>query len=124
MMKKYVFLIKKATKNEVEIEANNKSEAFKKVIELMTENRENDIKNIDLDKEIIRFRLTKIIEENEDGKLETKPYKRDEELTEDERLEMIELASSLLPENIEPEVPEDDSDLDIQENNMDEEDKI
>lgn len=80
MMKKYVFLIKKATKNEVEIEANNKSEAFKKVIELMTENRENDIKNIDLDKEIIRFRLTKIIEENEDGKLETKPYKRDEEL--------------------------------------------
>lgn len=46
------------------------------------------------------------------------------ELTEDERLEMIELASSLLPENIEPEVPEDDSDLDIQENNMDEEDKI
>lgn len=79
-MKKYVFLIKKATKIDVEIEANNKSEAFKKVIELMTENREDDIKNIDLDKEIIRFRLTKIIEENEDGKLETKPYKRDEEL--------------------------------------------
>ena len=79
-MKKYVFLIKKATKIDVEIEANNKSEAFKKVIELMTENREDDMKNIDLDKEIIRFRLTKIIEENEDGKLETKPYKRDEEL--------------------------------------------
>ena len=79
-MKKYVFLIKKATKNEVEIEANNKNEAFKKVIELMTEDRENNVKDIDLDKEIIRFRLTKIIEENEDGKLETKPYKRDEEL--------------------------------------------
>ena len=79
-MKKYVFLIKKATKIDVEIEANNKSEACKKVIELMTENREDDMKNIDLDKEIIRFRLTKIIEENEDGKLETKPYKRDEEL--------------------------------------------
>ena len=42
--------------------------------------REKDVKDIDLDKEIIRFRLTKIIEENEDGKLETKPYKRDEEL--------------------------------------------
>ena len=79
-MKKYVFLIKRATKNEVEIEAKNKNEAVKKVIELMTENREDDVKNVDLDKEIIRFRLTKIIEENEDGKLETKPYKRDEEL--------------------------------------------
>ena len=79
-MKKYVFLIKRATKNEVEIEAKNKNDAFKKVIELMTENREKDVKDIDLDKEIIRFRLTKIIEENEDGKLETKPYKRDEEL--------------------------------------------
>lgn len=81
-MKKYVFLIKRATKNEVEIEAKNKNEAFKKVIELMTEDRENDVKNIDLDKEIIRFRLIKIIEKNEDGKLETKPYKRDEELVE------------------------------------------
>ena len=44
----------------------------------MTENREKDVNDADLDKEIIR--LTKIIEENEDGKLETKPYKRDEEL--------------------------------------------
>ena len=77
-MKKYVFLIKRATKNEVEIEAKNKNDAFKKVIELMTENREKDVNDADLDKEIIR--LTKIIEENEDGKLETKPYKRDEEL--------------------------------------------
>ena len=79
-MKKYVFLIKRATKNEVEIEAENKNEAFKKVMQFITEDGENNVNNIDSDKEIIRFRLTKIIEKNEDGKLETKPYKRDKEL--------------------------------------------
>ena len=80
-MKKYVFLIKRATKNEVEIEAENKNEAFKKVMQfIITEDGENNVNNIDIDKEIIRFRLTKIIEKNEDGKLETKPYKRDKEL--------------------------------------------
>ena len=35
-MKKYVFLIKRATKNEVEIEAENKNEAFKKVMQFIT----------------------------------------------------------------------------------------
>ena len=70
-MKKYVFLIKRATKNEVEIEAENKNEAFKKVMQFITEDGENNVNNIDIDKEIIRFRLTKIIEKNEDGKLET-----------------------------------------------------
>ena len=79
-MKKYVFLIKRATKNEVEIEAENKNEAFKKVMQFITEDGENNVNNIDIDKEIIRFRLTKIIEKNEDGKLETKPYKMDKEL--------------------------------------------
>ena len=79
-MKKYVFLIKRATKNEVEIEAENKNESFKKVMQFITEDGENNVNNIDIDKEIIRFRLTKIIEKNEDGKLETKPYKRDKEL--------------------------------------------
>lgn len=79
-MKKYVFLIKRATKNEVEIEAENKNESFKKVMQFITEDGENNVNNIDIDKEIIRFKLTKIIEKNEDGKLETKPYKRDKEL--------------------------------------------
>ena len=66
-MKKYVFLIKRATKNEVEIEAENKNESFKKVMQFITEDGENNVNNID-------------IEKNEDGKLETKPYKRDKEL--------------------------------------------
>ena len=79
-MKKYVFLIKRATKNEVEIEAENKNESFKKVMQFITEDGENNVNNIDIDKEIIRFKLTKIIEKNEDGKLETKQYKRDKEL--------------------------------------------
>lgn len=66
-MKKYVFLIKRATKNEVEIEAENKNEAFKKVMQFITEDGENNVNNIDIDKEIIRFRLTKIIEKMKMG---------------------------------------------------------
>ena len=81
-MKKYVFLIKRGIKNEIEVEADNKNEAFNKVVEMMIEERKNDSRNEELDKEIIRYKLVKIIEKNEYGKLETKPYKRDEELLE------------------------------------------
>jgi hypothetical protein len=81
-MKKYVFLIKRGIKNEIEVEADNKNEAFNKVVEMMIEERKNDSRNEELDKEIIRYKLVKIIEKNEYGKLETKPYKRDEELVE------------------------------------------
>ncbi len=81
-MKKYVFLIKRGIKNEVVVMADNKNEAFNKVVKMMTEERENDSRNEELDKEIIRYKLVKIIEKNEYGKLETKPYKRDEELVE------------------------------------------
>lgn len=81
-MKKYVFLIKRGIKNEIEVEADNKNEAFNKVVEMMMEERKNDSRNEELDKEIIRYKLVKIIEKNEYGKLETKPYKRDEELVE------------------------------------------
>ena len=49
---------------------------------MMIEERKNDSRNEELDKEIIRYKLVKIIEKNEYGKLETKPYKRDEELVE------------------------------------------
>ena len=58
-MKKYVFLIKRATKNEVEIEAENKNEAFKKVMQFITEDGENNVNNIDIDKEIISIPYTK-----------------------------------------------------------------
>ena len=81
-MKKYVFLIKRGIKNEVVVMADNKKEAFNKVVEMMIEERKNDSRNEELDKEIIRYKLVKIIEKNEYGKLETKPYKRDEELVE------------------------------------------
>ncbi len=81
-MKKYVFLIKRGIKNEVVVMADNKNEAFNKVVEMMIEERKNDSRNEELDKEIIRYKLVKIIEKNEYGKLETKPYKRDEELVE------------------------------------------
>ena len=81
-MKKYVFLIKRGIKNEVVVMADNKNEAFNKVVKMMIEERKNDSRNEELDKEIIRYKLVKIIEKNEYGKLETKPYKRDEELVE------------------------------------------
>ena len=78
-MKKYVFTIKKATKYGVEIEAENKNEAFKKIMNLATEDDEKNINNADIDKQIYRFKLKEIIEEN-DGKVERKEYKRDEDI--------------------------------------------
>ena len=62
-MKKYVFTIKKATKYGVEIEAENKNEAFKKIMNLATEDDEKNINNADIDKQIYRFKLKEIIEE-------------------------------------------------------------
>jgi hypothetical protein len=78
-MKKYIFLIKKAIKNEVEIDAENKNEAFKKLVNLVTEDEDKILQN-DPDKQIMRFKLKEIIEENDDGIEEKHQYKRDEEL--------------------------------------------
>ncbi|MBQ2937374.1 MAG: hypothetical protein IJE05_00585 [Clostridia bacterium] len=78
-MKKYVFTVKKATKYGVEIEAENKNEAFKKIMNLATEDDEKNINNADIDKQIYRFKLKEIIEEK-DGKIERKEYKRDEDI--------------------------------------------
>lgn len=78
-MKKYVFTIKKATKYGVEIEAKNKNEAFKKLMNLATKEDEKNINNADIDKQIYRFKLKEIIEEK-DGKVERKEYKRDEDI--------------------------------------------
>ena len=78
-MKKYVFTIKKATKYGVEIEAENKNEAFKKIMNLATKEDEKNINNADIDKQIYRFKLKEIIEEK-DGKIERKEYKRDEDI--------------------------------------------
>lgn len=78
-MKKYVFTVKKATKYGVEIEAENKNEAFKKIMNLATKEDEKNINNADIDKQIYRFKLKEIIEEK-DGKVERKEYKRDEDI--------------------------------------------
>lgn len=78
-MKKYIFIIKKATKHEVEVEAENKNEAFKKVMDLATKEDENYMNNVEIDKQICRFKLKETIEEN-DGKIERKEYKRDEDI--------------------------------------------
>ena len=92
-MKKYVFTIKKATKYGVEIEAENKNEAFKKIMNLATEDDEKNINNADIDKQIYRFKLKEIIEEK-DGKVERKDYKRDEDI-----LKIIEELDEDLPSN-------------------------
>lgn len=79
-MKKYVFLLKKATKSEVEIMAENKNEAFNNLMNLVTKEDEKLLNNIDPDKQILRVKLKEIIEENVDGKEQKNEYKRDEEL--------------------------------------------
>lgn len=79
-MKKYVFLLKRATKSEVEIVAENKNEAFNNLMNLVTKEDKELLKNIDPDKQILRVKLKEIIEENADGKEQKNEYKRDEEL--------------------------------------------
>lgn len=79
-MKKYVFLLKRATKSEVEIMAENKNEAFNNLMNLVTKEDEKLLNNIDPDKQILRVKLKEIIEENADGKEQKNEYKRDEEL--------------------------------------------
>lgn len=79
-MKKYVFLLKRATKSEVEIKAENKNEAFNNLMNLVAKEDERVFNNIDPDKQILRVKLKEIIEENADGKEQKNEYKRDEEL--------------------------------------------
>lgn len=79
-MKKYVFLLKKATRSEVEIEAENKDIAFKKLVKLVTEDEEKIMEENDVDKQILRIKLKAIIEENADGNLQKNEYKSDEDL--------------------------------------------
>ena len=79
-MKKYVFLLKRATKSEVEIMAENKNEAFNNLMNLVTKEDEKLLNNIDPDKQILRVKLKEIIEENADGKEQKNESKRDEDL--------------------------------------------
>ena len=79
-MKKYVFLLKRATKSEIEIKAENKNEAFNIFMNLVTNEDKKVFNEIDPDKQILRIKLKEIIEENADGIEEKNEYKRDEEL--------------------------------------------
>ncbi len=79
-MKKYVFLVKKAVKNEVEIEAENRKEAFKKLVKIFEENEEKVFKNSE-ETEIVRMRLERIID-TEKGKILDRLDFNDEELLE------------------------------------------
>lgn len=79
-MKKYIFLVKKATKSEVEIKAENKQEAFNNLMTLLTEKNPKILKEIDPDRQILRVKLKEIITENDNGIEEKNEYKRDEEL--------------------------------------------
>ena len=79
-MKKYVFLLKRATKSEIEIKAENKNEAFNIFMNLVTKEDKKVFNEIDPDKQILRIKLKEIIEENADGIEEKNEYKRDEEL--------------------------------------------
>ncbi len=79
-MKKYVFLLKRATKSEVEIKAENKNEAFNILMNLVTKEDKKVFNEIDPDKQILRIKLEEIIEENAEGIEEKNEYKRDEEL--------------------------------------------
>lgn len=79
-MKKYVFLLKKATKNEIEIIAENKNEAFNKLMNLVTKEDEKMLNSVDPDKQILRIKLKEIIEDGENGRKEKNEYKIDEEL--------------------------------------------
>ena len=65
--KKYVFLLKRATKSEVEIKAENKNEAFNILMNLVTKEDKKVFNEIDPDKQILRIKLKEIIEENENG---------------------------------------------------------
>lgn len=79
-MKKYVFLLKRATKNEIEIIAENKNEAFNKLMNLVTKEDEKMLNSVDPDKQILRIKLKEIIEDGENGRKEKNEYKIDEEL--------------------------------------------
>lgn len=77
-MKKYVFLLKRATKSEVEIKVENKNEAFNILMNLVTKEDKKVFNEIDPDKQILRIKLKEIIEENENGIEEKNEYKSHE----------------------------------------------
>lgn len=79
-MKKYVFLVKKAIKNDVEIEAENRREAFKKLVKMFEENEEKVFKNAK-ETEIVKMRLERIID-TETGNIAERLDFNDEELEE------------------------------------------
>ena len=63
-MKKYEFTIRKVLEKNIEIEGENKKQAFEKVIKLLALGEKNKKKNIDKNNEVYEIKMNKILNEN------------------------------------------------------------
>ena len=76
-MKKYVFSIRKAIKNEVEIEAKNRAEAFKKLIKVFQKNDKKLFKNTK-EAEVLRMKLERVFDTNDENYSEKTTFTSEE----------------------------------------------
>ena len=76
-MKKYVFSIRKAVKNEVEIEAKNRAEAFKKLIGIFQKNDKKLFKNTK-EAEVLRMKLERVFDTNDENYTEKTTFTSEE----------------------------------------------
>jgi len=76
-MKKYVFSIRKAIKNEVEIEAKNRAEAFKKLIIAFQKNDKKLFKNTK-EAEVLRMKLERVFDTNDENYTEKTTFTSEE----------------------------------------------
>lgn len=63
-MKKYEFIIRKVLEKNIEIEGENKKQAFEKVIKLLALGEKIIFKNIDKNNEVYEIKMNKILNEN------------------------------------------------------------
>ncbi len=63
-MKKYEFTIRKVLEKNIEIEGENKKQAFEKVIKLLALGEKIIFKNIDKNNEVYEIKMNKILNEN------------------------------------------------------------
>ena len=63
-MKKYEFTIRKVLEKHIEIEGENKKQAFEKVIKLLALGEKIIFKNIDKNNEVYEIKMNKILNEN------------------------------------------------------------
>ena len=63
-MKKYEFTIRKVLEKNIEIEGENKKQAFEKVIKLLALGEKIIFKNIDKNNEVYEIKMNKVLNEN------------------------------------------------------------